>query len=296
MAQNLIDLRRRIKSVKNTQKTTKAMKTVSAAKLRRAVSELNKLKPVLERIIVFLNHLEPGNNLESFPLLKERDSGKVILVAVSADKGLCGAFNSHLIAAAEKYYQQQVEENGDNVSLVTLGNKAVGYFEKKGYSINKSYKSMISKLTYQDALELSKYLQDIFLTPAEDVKKVNFIYTQYLSASKQEIKTKQLFPLDVDWEDPESTESKKELEYIFEPSKAEIFKYLLPRYIDSFVYQILLQSAASEHVARMIAMELATQNATEMIRTLTLTMNKLRQASITKELLEIITATEALRK
>ncbi|MCP5107641.1 MAG: F0F1 ATP synthase subunit gamma, partial [bacterium] len=142
--------------------------------------------------------------------------------------------------------------------------------------------------------------QGIYLDADENIKKIEFIYTEYISASKREIRIKQLFPIKSEWlEDESGTEyggNIEDTEYIFEPSEQEIFEYLLPKYIDTGVRQILFQSATAEHMARMVAMEQATQNANDMIRALTLTMNKLRQASITKELLEIITATEALRK
>jgi len=296
MAENLIDLRRRIKAVKNTQKTFRAMKTVSAAKLRRSVLELNRTTPVLEKIESLLNRVAPGITIESSPLLKERDAGKTVIVAVSADKGLCGAFNAHLIERTRDHFQHQAAENGEDPSLVTVGNKAFNYFNKRDYPIEKNYKSIMSRLKYQHALDLSTYLQDIYLDPETGIKKIEFIYTKYVSASRQEITVQQLFPIEREWGEREEEVNEEDIEFIFEPSREEIFKYLLPKYINSCVYIMLLQSAASEHVARMTAMELATQNADEMIRVLTLTMNKLRQASITKELLEIITATEALKK
>ncbi len=302
MAENLIDLRRRIKAVRNTQKTFRAMKTVSAAKLRRSLGELNKTKPVMEKIESLLRRVGPAVDVEAHPLLKEGETGKIIQVVVSADKGLCGAFNSHLIGAAENHYQEQLNTEGDNISLVVMGNKALNYFTKKEYPIKKGYRSVISRLKHDHALDLSKYLQNIYLE--ESIKKIEFIYTQYISASKREITVKQLFPLRDEWEQVKAAEqvqldgvgNEEDIEYIFEPSEEEIFKYLLPKYINARVHQILLQSAAAEHLARMVAMEQASQNSDEMIRTLTLTMNKLRQATITKELLEIITATEALSK
>lgn len=297
MAENLIDLRRRIKTVKSTQKTFRAMKTVSAVKLRRSVTELNKTRPVIDKIISLLKRVGPAVDIESHPLLKQKESGKVVIVIVSADKGLCGAFNSHLIGAAEEHYLQRVNETGNNVALIIAGNKAITYFSKKGYPIEKCYKSVMSRLKSHHGAELSRYLQDIYLNPEENIKQIEFIFTQYQSASKSGPEIKQLFPLGGEWQQANgSTGNGEDIEYIFEPGEKEIFEYLLPRYVDALVQQLLLQSAASEHKARMIAMEQASQNAEEIVRTLTLTMNKLRQASITGELLEIITATEALRK
>ncbi|MCP5053484.1 MAG: ATP synthase F1 subunit gamma [bacterium] len=301
MAENLIDLRRRIKSVKNTQKSTKAMKTVSAAKLRRSVTELNKTKPMMAKISSLLRRVGNAAGEQTHPLLENRDSGVNVMVVVTGDKGLCGAFNSHVIGRAENHYNQLLEWEGsaDNISLVTVGNKGFRHFNKRGYPIKKNYPSVMARLTYQNALDLSTWLQDIYLNPGENIKKIEFVSTQYISASKQELSIRQLFPIKSDWEVDDQVEDgseAEEIDYIYEPSAEAIFKALLPKYINSMVYQVLLQSAAAEHAARMIAMDLATKNASEMIRNLTLTMNKLRQASITKELLEIITATEALQQ
>ncbi len=300
MAENLIDLRRRIKAVKNTQKTFRAMKTVSAVKLRRSVAELNKTKPVMDKITSLLRRVGPAVDVDSHPLLKERAGGKTVMVVVSADKGLCGAFNSHLLGAAEAHYRGQSNEAPDNKVLIIAGNKALKHFSKKGYPIEKSYKSVMSRLKYHHILDLSAYLQGLYLNPEENIKKIEFVYSRYISASKSGPEVKQLFPLGAEWKQEEvdtgNEGNEEDSEYILEPSEKEIFAYLLPKYIDALVQQILLQSAASEHMARMIAMEQASQNSEEMTRTLTLTMNKLRQASITRELLEIITATEALKK
>ncbi len=296
MAENLIDLRRRIKSVKNTQKSTKAMKTVSAAKLRRSVGELNKTKPMMAKIAELLNRVGNVSDVGAHPLLDQREEGATILVVLAADKGLCGAFNSRIMEQVEARYKELVNSEGkDMVSIVTLGNKAYKYLVKRNFPVQKDYKSVMSRLNYQNALDLSTFLRESYLNPDVPIKRIEFIYTQYISAGKQEMSFKQLFPIQADWE-TEDTGPVDENEYIFEPSAEELFKALLPKYINSLVYQVLLQSSASEHVARMVAMELATNNASDMIRSLTLTMNKIRQASITTEILEIITATEALQK
>jgi F-type H+-transporting ATPase subunit gamma len=295
MAENLIDLRRRIKSVRNTQKITRAMKTVSASKLRRSVMELYRIRPMMEKIGGFLKRIGNEVNVDSIPFLNVRESGEWVIVVVSSDKGFCGAFNSNLIKKAEEHFHK-LQEGEIQVSIVTVGNKVTKHFKKLDYPIRKEYTNMMSRLQYSNALELSEYLQALFLK--ENIKKIEFINTEFLSASKQQLCIKQLFPLKSEWEKLENQgeEEAEDVEYIFEPSPLEIFESLLPKYINSFVYRILAESSSSEHSARMIAMELATNNASEMIRNLTLVMNKLRQASITNELLEIITATEALRK
>jgi F-type H+-transporting ATPase subunit gamma len=297
MAENLIDLRRRIKSVKNTQKITRAMKTVSAAKLRRSVMELNKTKPMMEKIASLLARVSAVSGALAHPLLEERKSGHTLLVAISADKGLCGAFNSHLVTKVEERFKELNDYEGEgNVSLITIGKKVSAHFAKRDFPVKREFRDMMGRLTYQHALDLSVYLQEIYLNPKEEIKQVEFVYTKYISAGKQDRTVSQLFPIKGEWEDKDQEDQPADVEYIFEPDAEVLFRALLPKYINSMVFQVLLQSSASEHAARMIAMELASNNASDMIRSLTLTMNKLRQASITNELLEIITATEALTK
>jgi len=290
MAGNLIYLRRRIKSVKNTQKITRAMKTVSAAKLRRATGDLNKMRPFAEKIAYLLQ--QAGGAVEEFthPLLSAREQGKVVLVVVTADKGLCGSFNSRLIKQAEDALRER-RAAGETVELVAVGAKAVRYFTKQGEPLKRQFPAIMGRLKYGDAVQLSEQLQEIFLK--EDVRSIEFIYTQFLSSSRQRVGEKRLFPAVLQLD---KMDNGVPVEYILEPDAATIINTLLPRYIHSMVYRILLESLASEHMARMVAMDLATRNASEMVRTLTLAMNKMRQAAITKELLEIITATEALTK
>jgi len=291
MAENLIDLKRRINSVKNTQKITRAMKTVAAAKLRKNVKKLNRTESFIRKIEHLLNRIKNKLDYEDFPLFKEKEEGKVVIVALSSDKGLCGAFNSHTIKEVEDHYKH-LEEEKEEVIFITLGNKIYRNLNKKGFTIEKDYKSIMSDLKFSDSVQLSEYLQEIYLN--RDIKRVEFVYTEFISSSKQETTVKQILPFKIENREDEMEE--QEIKYIFEPSLQEIFKYILPKYVNSLVYRILLGSIASEHAARMIAMDIATRNANDMIKSLTLTMNKLRQASITKELLEIITATEALKR
>jgi F-type H+-transporting ATPase subunit gamma len=291
MSGNLIDLRKRVKSVKNTQKITRAMKTVSAAKLRKSTTELNKNKSYIGIVESMLKMIGRHLPVQDYPFLKKRKEGDSIIVAVSSDKGLCGAFNSHIMRKAEEYYQEK-KQNGENPVFIAVGNKVFRYLKKKEHPIKKSFASMMSKLSYEDTLEFSRYLQDIYLN--ENIRTIEFVYTQYLSASQQKTGVKRLFPLQTDWDQAE--EEKEDIEFIYEPDPDKIFEFLLPKYLDTLLYRIMRESEASEQAARMIAMDLATRNASDMIKSLTLTMNKVRQAAITKELLEIITATEAMKK
>jgi F-type H+-transporting ATPase subunit gamma len=295
MSGNLIDLRRRIKSVKNTQKITRAMKTVSAAKLRKSTQELQRSQPFMTQVERLLNKAGQELKTEQFPFLAKREEGKHVLVVISSDKGLCGAFNSHVIRKSEEYFNE-IKNQGSTPVLITVGNRINKYFLKKqDCVIKKSFTDLMSRLSYDHSLEFSAYLQDIFLN--EDIKVIEFVYTAYISASRQQIKIDQVFPLKREWEkgEVEKEAEAEEIEYIFEPKVEDIFTFLLPKYLNALLYRLLRSSEASEHAARMIAMDLATRNAEDMIRSLTLVMNKVRQASITKELLEIITATEALK-
>ncbi len=290
MAENLIDLRRRITSVKNTQKITRAMKTVSAVKLRKSLMELKKSGPMMDKIEYLLGKVGVIDGKVLSPFLENREEGKTIVVSLSADKGLCGAFNSNVISKAEKYIKK-LEEDGEQVSLITAGKKSFKYYNKKNREIMKDYSDFMSDITYKSSLDFSKFLQDVFLK--DKIKKIDIVYYDFISTSRQEVIIKQLFPIKTNWDNEEDD---VEVEYIFEPAPEEIFAALLPKYINSVIYRILMGNIASEHSSRMIAMDLATRNASDMIKSLTLTMNKIRQAAITKELLEIITATEALSK
>lgn len=290
MSGNLIDLRKRIRSVKNTQKITQAMKTVSAVKLRKSNTELNKNQPFMGVLENLLKQLSRHLSLETLPLFKKRTEGRHVLVVVSSDKGLCGAFNSHVIRVAEDHWVNKCQGELDP-KLIVVGNKAHRYFEKKGIPIEKNCSSMMSDLSYESAVDFSGFLQEFY--QQEDIMEIEIAYTQFLSASRQVPTVKTLFPLQLNVEAPD--EQEREVEFIFEPEPGEIFHLLLPKYLNSYIYRLLRESEASEHAARMIAMDMATRNANDMIRSLTLSMNKVRQSAITNELLEIITATEALR-
>jgi F-type H+-transporting ATPase subunit gamma len=218
----------------------------------------------------------------------------VLLVVVAGDKGLCGAFNSHVLNQGEAYYRE-LAASGKAVSLVTIGTKAGRYFSKRKIEPLRSYNGLISRLKFADAERLSAELQELFLNGG--IQSVEFAFSEFVSASKQRFSLRRLFPVKIELPAVAETEAgAHKAGIIFEPGADAIFQALLPRFVQSVVYQVLLQSMAAEQVARMMAMDLATRNASDMIRHLTLQLNKMRQAAITKELLEIITATEALNK
>lgn len=296
MAGNLIALRRRIKSVKNTRKLTKAMKTVAAAKLRRASGELRRSQAYRDRISMMLR--EAGSRagqslLDQQSLLSANAQGAALLVVVAGDKGLCGAFNSHVLKQAETRYRELAAE-GREVLLVTVGSKAERHFAKRGLAVKKAYHGMLGRLHFADASRLAADLQQLF--QSEALNSVEFVFSEYVSASKQQFSRRRLFPVEIGAAAAAAGAETEPLPAIFEPGADAIVRALLPRFIAAAVYQVLLQSIAAEQVARMVAMEMATRNANDMIRALTLQMNKMRQAAITSELLELITATEALNK
>jgi F-type H+-transporting ATPase subunit gamma len=240
--------------------------------------------------------IQPPKGTDATPrsLLQGNEAGAVLLVVVAGDKGLCGAFNSHILKQGEARYRE-LAAAGREVVLVTVGTKAGRYFSKRGLEPVQAYNGMIGRLQFADAARLGTDLQQRFLAGA--LHSVEFAASEFVSASKQEFRLRRLFPVEVAAPERPDIEAGSEAEgYIFEPGADAIFQALLPRFVTAAVYQVLLQSVAAEQVARMVAMDLATRNASDMIRELTLLMNKMRQAAITKELLEIITATEALNK
>ncbi len=285
---NVIDLRRRIKSVKNTQQLTKAMKTVSAAKLKRAQNQLFQARPYTDKLKSALSTIVALNPNIHHSFLERREEREVDLVIVTADKGLCGPFNAQTIKFVNQLLAEMREEK--KVNLIVLGKKGLDYYRHMNYEIKFKMINFFFRLRYEHAKEVAEKLINDYINNKTDA--VYFVYNKFVSISKSELVLEKLLPIAPD----EIKEGEFTSEYEFEPSPDEIFKELLPFYIKQRVYRILLESAASEHSARMLAMDLATKNAEDMIKSLTLTMNKIRQAAITKEILEIVTAAEAMKK
>ncbi|MCI0707779.1 MAG: ATP synthase F1 subunit gamma [Ignavibacteriae bacterium] len=294
----LREIRGRITGVKNTQKITKAMKMVAAAKLRRAQDAIMSTRPYARKLGELLRHLvtevEPGIN----PLLTPREVKKVALVVVTADRGLCGAFNGNIIKAAVNHVQEQYAsfmEVDHGLRLVTVGKKGFDYFNKRDYELYSKHVGIFHGLDFSRAREIIHELTEGYLSGEFD--KVVVIYNEFKSVIQQRIIIEQLLPIP-----PEETaqtddlKSLAQVEYIYEPSSKEIINALVPRHLNFQMWRILLESNAAEQGARMAAMDNATENAKELISDLTLSFNKARQASITKELLEIVSGAEALKK
>jgi F-type H+-transporting ATPase subunit gamma len=280
----LIDIRRRIRSVKSTQQITKAMKMVSAAKLRRAQEAMFAARPYARKMLEVLNSLAARADPEAHPLLVERGHERALLVVITADKGLCGAFNANIIRTAARF----VEDRGARgVELGLVGRKGRDAFKRRGVAVRSARVGVFQALRYATARELAQELITAF-TEGE-VDEVFLVYNEFKSVIQQRIVVDRLLPIERRMLEPRQPSQ----DYIYEPEPAGIFRSLLPRHVEVQVWRALLESQAAEHGARMTSMDAATNNASEMIDRLTLYMNKVRQAAITKEIIEVVSGAGA---
>ena len=284
----LRDIKNRIKGVQNTQQITKAMKMVAAAKLRRAQDKVIHARPYARKISELFTHLVTDEDLNN-PFLFERDIKNIALVVVTADRGLCGAFNINIIKEAAGFIENMTGRAA--VQLFCIGKKGFDYFSKRNYDIVDKRIGLFSTLEYSSALNITNELIKLYLDSTFD--KVIVIYNEFKSIIQQKIITEQLLPVPVKKENKE--DRKNEPYYIFEPDQKSNFEYLLPKHLKAQMWRILLESNAAELGAKMTAMDNATTNAKELIRTLQLKYNKERQAAITKEILEIVSGANALK-
>jgi F-type H+-transporting ATPase subunit gamma len=288
----LRDIRRRIRSVESTQKITRAMKLVAAAKLRRAQERIVSARPYAVKMAELLSSLVRRAEGEAHPLLVRRPAARKRLVIITADKGLCGAFNSNILRASLAFLREQGETS---VTLVVVGKKARDFYRRRQYEIKSEMLGFFDRLAYSHAQELAGGLMQEYLSG--EVDEVHLIYNEFRSVAVQRVKREQLLPI----ESAESAEGQSGAEiaagdYIYEPSPEAILAALLPRHVTTQVYRALMESVAGEYGARMTAMEAATKNAKEMISVLSIQYNKARQERITKELLDIVGGAEALRQ
>ncbi|PYQ62685.1 MAG: ATP synthase F1 subunit gamma [Acidobacteria bacterium] len=279
---NTIDIRRRIRSVKNTQQITKAMKMVAAAKLRRAQERIFAARPYAAALREVLTSIATRVEELEHPLLHAREEKNVLLVVVTADKGLCGAFNSNVIRATMNAIQ---EHSWESVELLPIGRKANDFFRRRTIPIRQGA-HVFQALTLDVARGFAKMLIDDFIS--EKIDAAYAVYNEFKSIIAQRVIVERLLPIERAWD-----EVGEEVEYLYEPGPIQILSELLPKHIEFQLYRILLESAASEQGARMTAMEAATKNASDMIGHLTLTYNRIRQASITKEIIEIVSGAAA---
>jgi F-type H+-transporting ATPase subunit gamma len=284
---NLKAIKKRIVSVKNTSKITKAMKMVSAAKLRRAQENVVAARPYAKKLGEVLGRLTAISDADSSPLQQKREVKNALLLVVTSDRGLCGGFNTNLCKAAERFVREHKDEY-PSLSVMTIGRKGYEYLKNR-QKIYKNQPGVFAKLSYQTAAFIAGEVIDGFL--AEEYDEVFLIYNAFRSVMAQDITLERLLPVA-----PPAAEPTEELPpvYIYEPDKEALLKELLPKNVEVQIFRALLESNASEHGARMTAMDSATKNANEMIGKLTLQYNRARQAAITTELIEIISGAESL--
>ncbi len=283
---NLKAIRNRIASVKGTQKITRAMKMVAAAKLRRAQENIFSLRPYADNVTEVLADVAAMTEAEDHPLLARRDPDQVMLVVLTSDRGLCGGFNSNINRTTEAYLRDNAEEHED-ISLAIIGRKGLDYFKRRDVHIRHELRGVFEELSWDKAAEVARTI--IHEYTEADLDAVYLVYNEFKSVISQRVVVEPVLPIV-----PAKAEEGR-VEFIYEPSKKALLDRLLPMYVEVEVYRALLESVASEHGARMTAMDNATKNAAEMIESLTLQYNKARQAAITNEMLEIVSGAEALK-
>ena len=277
----LVDIRRRIRSVKNTQQITKAMKMVSAAKLRRAQEAMLAARPYARKMLEVLGSLAARAHPGLHPLLQAREGGRALLVVVTADKGLCGGFNANIIRAAARFLEEQQRQER-KLELDLVGRKGRDFFRRRRYRVRSEHIGLFQALQYPAAQKIAQALIKSYVE--REVDRIHIAYNEFKTVIAQRVVVEQLLPirkLDFDPKEPP-------LDYIYEPGPGRLFDEILPKHVEIQMWRALLESAAAEHGARMAAMDAATNNAGDMIDRLTLYMNKVRQAAITKEIIEVV--------
>ena len=292
---NLKEVRIRIASVQSTQQITKAMKMVSAAKLKRATNAIVQLRPYATKLKEILGNLSGSLEGSSSPFIQEREPNKVLIVVVSSNRGLAGAFNMNVIKAtnnliAQKYSDQYKK---GNVSIVAIGKKSQDFYEKRGYNIIGNNNEVYSALTFENVTKITDSIMAGFEKAEFD--KVELVYNRFKNAAVQILTTEQLLPLPkTEEKEIKDTKTASNIDYILEPAQEEIVEQLIPKSIKIQLYKAVLDSHASEHGARMTSMDKATENAGDLLKALKLSYNQARQAAITTELTEIVSGAAAL--
>ena len=276
---NVRDIRRRIRSAKNIQQITRAMKFVSAARLRKAQERIIAARPYAKQMVAVISSLATRVPEQAHPLLAKRGDDKIELLVITADRGLCGAYNTNIIRQALEFLNRHSEKQ---VELNILGKRGRDFFRRRPFPIRHEATNVLQKPSFADAAAIAKDLIDEFVKGEKD--QVWIVYNEFKSVVSQKIVIEPLLPIER-FEHPDDA---ARLDYIYDEPPEKIFASLLPRYVEAQIFRALLEAAASEQGARMAAMEAATNNAAEMIESLTLYANKVRQAGITKELIEVV--------
>jgi F-type H+-transporting ATPase subunit gamma len=285
----LRDIKRRIKAVQSTSKITKAMKMVAASKFRKAQQRMLEMRPYAERMNTILSSLAGSAEGETHPLLAVRPRKNVEVLVITSDRGLCGAFNTNILKAATRHVTE-LKKEGYEVSISTVGRKARDFYKRRGIEMRKSLTGISGKISYANAQDIAADIIENYTN--ETIDEAVLIFNEFKSAIAQQVVIARLLPLAPI---QASEESLPVYNFIYEPSKQEIFSRLVPKNVEIQVFRALLESQASEEAARMAAMENATRAANDMIDSLSLQYNKARQASITKELMDIVGGVEAMK-
>jgi len=293
---NLKEIRRRINSVRSTRKITNAMKMVAASKLKKAQDAVINLRPYYGKLREILVSLAKSLGKEdiSSSYLRNGSDNKVLLVVVTSNKGLCGAFNSNIIKKAVELAESKYSEQNKkgNLSFFTIGKKGTDFFRGRGYQVYGYNNDILEDVSFNNAVPVIKQVMDAFISKEFD--KIEVIYNKFKNAAVQILTVDQFLPVDLNLENGE--ESAEHYNFIFEPNREQIIQELIPKILRTQFYEALLESLAAEQGARMTSMHKATDNATEIIKDLQLTYNKARQASITNEILEVVSGAEALKE
>jgi F-type H+-transporting ATPase subunit gamma len=284
---SLIDIRRRIRSVKNTQQITKAMKMVSAAKLRRAQERAVASRPYAEMMNRVLSNIAAAAasdpDTAELPLLQVREEKRIHLVVVSADRGLAGGFNSNLLRHAQRFID---ERGGVEIRVEAVGRKSRDYFRKRNFTLTGEHIGVMEKPSYETAAAIAQKSMELY--SKAEVDAVYIVVNEFKSVMAPSLAIKKILPVEV----PEG--GGEQIDYIYEQPAKELLSILLPRYVEMSIYRAMIESVSAEHAARMAAMDTATSNAGDVIQSLTLNMNRVRQAAITREIIEIVSGAAAL--
>lgn len=293
MSGQLKEVRNRIKSVSSTQQITKAMKMVSAAKLRRAQDAIVQMRPYTQKLQEMLSNIVSGASGDmELPLATERPVERILMIPVTSDRGLCGAYNANVIkmtraVIAEKYAAQEAK---GNVTILPLGKKGYEYFLRHNFKVVDNYWTIFSNLTFDNVREAAVYAQEAFLNKEYD--RVEIVYSQFRNAATQVFVSEPYLPIP---RVVNENDNNKSADFIFEPSMETLMTELMPKILNTQVYKAVLDANASEHGARMTAMDKASENANELLRSLKISYNRARQAAITTELTEIVSGAAALQ-
>lgn len=292
MSGQLKEVRLRIQSVTSTQQITKAMKMVSAAKLRRAQDAILQMRPYTQKMQEMLTNIVSSLSGDmDLPLAAERATEKVLIIPITSDRGTCGAYNSNVIKTArqtiETKYAAQAAKG--NVTILPIGKKGYEYFQRHGYKLVENYWNLFADLSFENVRRAAIYAQEAFLNKEYD--RVELVYSQFKNAATQLFVSEPYLPIPK----VEASDNKKQTDFIFEPSKEVLIQELMPKILNTQVYKAILDANASEHGARMTAMDKATENAAEILRSLKISYNRARQAAITTELTEIVSGAAALK-